>query len=555
MVSTQLMRSKKTQLRYSEELMSPLSQARAAYKPPLPPCFHAAAQIVLHSTPLSHSETPQARMLKLFPNIGTAPVWRVEQAAISKITRPMRVGVVLSGGQAAGGHTVIAGLYDALQAYHPKSILIGFLDGPSGLLSENRSLVVTEELLATYRNQGGFDLLGSGRTKIESPEQFASVKDRVLELQLEGLVIIGGDDSNTNAAFLAEFFVKEKVPCSVIGVPKTIDGDLRNHYVELSFGFDSACRTYSETIGNIARDARSAKKSYYFIKMMGRHASHVTLECALQTHPNMALISEELLAQGAKLSDVTKTLCDMICERSTRGKEYGVILIPEGMIESLSDCRTLIGELNTLLAKESDLSQIPAQLSEESHRCFTSLPIAVQNQLLLDRDPHGNIEVSRIETERLLISLVTKELAERRQRGEYSGKFSAQPFFCGYEGRSGFPTQLDCTYCYTLGWTAIALLEGRVTGCIAYVQGLKNDVSQWKPGGFPLVSMMGFEERKGEKKAVIRKALIDLKGPLFARFAAVRSRYALEDLYRYPGPIQFGITEDPTQSLPMTLQE
>lgn len=547
--------SEKTQLRYSEELMSPLSQARAAFEPPLPPCFHIASHIVLHATPLGAAESPEATLMKLFPHTGSTPVWRIEQAAISKATRPMRVGVVLSGGQAAGGHTVIAGLYDALVAYHPKSILIGFLDGPSGLLSENRSITITQELLAGYRNQGGFDLLGSGRTKIETPEQFASVKERVLALQLEGLVIIGGDDSNTNAAFLAEYFISQHVPCCVIGVPKTIDGDLRNMYVELSFGFDSACRTYSETIGNIARDARSAKKSYYFIKMMGRHASHVTLECALQTHPNMALISEELMAQGSKLSDITRMLCDMICERSARGKEYGVILIPEGLIEALTDCRSLIRELNSLLARESDLSQIPAQLSVEAHHCFTLLPIAMQNQLLLDRDPHGNIEVSRIETERLLISLVTKELAERKGRGEYQGKFSAQPFFCGYEGRSGFPTQLDCNYCYTLGWTAIALLEGKVTGCIAYVQGLKSDVSQWKPGGFPLINMMGWEERKGEKKAVIKKALVDLKGPLFARFAATRGRYALEDHYRYPGPIQFGITEDPSQALPMTLQE
>lgn len=535
--------------------MSPLSQARAAYEPPLPPCFQIASHIVLHATPPLATDAPEASILKLFPHTGATAIWRVEQAAIPKATRPMRVGVVLSGGQAAGGHTVIAGIYDALQAYHPKSVLIGFLDGPSGLLSENRSITITKELLAGFRNQGGFDLLGSGRTKIETPEQFDSVKERVLELELEGLVIIGGDDSNTNAAFLAEYFVAQDVPCCVIGVPKTIDGDLRNSHVELSFGFDSACRTYSETIGNIARDARSAKKSYYFIKMMGRHASHVTLECALQTHPNMALISEELASQEAKLSDVTRILCDMICQRSGRGKEYGVILIPEGLIEALSDCKGLIRELNSLLARESELSQIPGQLTEEAHRCFMLLPIAVQNQLLLDRDPHGNIEVSRIETERLLISLVAKELAERKGRGEYQGKFAAQPFFCGYEGRSGFPTQLDCNYCYALGWTAVSLLEGKVTGCIAYVQGLKEDISQWKPGGFPLINMMGWEERKGEKKAVIKKALVDLKGPLFARFASVRSRYALEDLYRYPGPIQFGITEDPTQALPMTLQD
>lgn len=535
--------------------MSPLSEARAAYKPLLPPCFQTAAHIVLHGTPLSSSELPESSLLTLFPHIAKQPIWRIEQAAIPKQTRPMRVGVVLSGGQAAGGHTVIAGLYDALIAYHPQSVLIGFLDGPSGLLSQNRSIIITEELLSFYRNQGGFDLLGSGRTKIETVEQFASVKERILELKLEGLVIIGGDDSNTNAAFLAEYFAKEQVSCSVIGIPKTIDGDLRNAYVELSFGFDSACRTYSETIGNIARDARSAKKSYYFIKMMGRSASHVTLECALQTHPNMALISEELLAQKLKLSDVTRQICDMICERSARGKEYGVILIPEGVIEFLSDCRALIAELNALLRAEADLSQIPAQLTDEARQCFSLLPIAMQNQLLLDRDPHGNIEVSRIETERLLISLVTKELEQRRKEGTYRGKFTAQPFFCGYEGRSGFPTQLDCNYCYTLGWTAIALLEGKVTGCIAYVQNLKEGVEEWKPGGFPIVNMMGFEERKGQMRAVVKKALVDLNGPLFARFAAARARYRLEDLYRYPGPIQFGIIEDARSSLPMTLQD
>lgn len=535
--------------------MSPLSEARAAYRPLLPPCFHSAAHIVLHGASPSSLELPESSLLSLFPHIAKQPIWRIEQAAISKQTRPMRVGVVLSGGQAAGGHTVIAGLYDALIAYHTQSVLIGFLDGPSGLLSQNRSIIITEELLAPYRNQGGFDLLGSGRTKIETVEQFGSVKERILELKLEGLVIIGGDDSNTNAAFLAEYFAKEQVPCSVIGVPKTIDGDLRNAYVELSFGFDSACRTYSETIGNIARDARSAKKSYYFIKMMGRSASHVTLECALQTHPNMALISEELLAQKMKLSDVIKNICDMICERSARGKEYGVILIPEGVIEFLSDCRALISELNALLRAEADLSQIPAQLTDEARQCFSLLPIAMQNQLLLDRDPHGNIEVSRIETERLFISLVTKELEQRRKEGTYRGKFTAQPFFCGYEGRSGFPTQLDCNYCYTLGWTAIALLEGKVTGCIAYVQNLKEGVEEWKPGGFPIVNMMGFEERKGQMRAVVKKALVDLNGPLFARFAAVRTRYALEDLYRYPGPIQFGITEDARSCLPMTLQD
>lgn len=521
------------------DTLSPLAEARLTYQPELPVLLRDLSRVVVQREPLQPWEDAEAGTARDFPNTWAQQVLRCVEGEVVKKPLPKRVGVVFSGGQAAGGHNVIAGLYDALKARNGASRLFGFLDGSSGLMKEMRYLEIKDSLIDAYRNQGGFDLIGSGRTKIETAEQFEAVKAMMWALELHALVIVGGDDSNTNAALLAEYFLKEKVPCQVIGVPKTIDGDLRNPYVEISFGFDTACKIYSETIGNLARDALSAKKHYYFVKLMGRSASHIALECALQTHANLTLIGEEVSHSQMNLQQVIAHLCDLICERAKNGKDYGVILIPEGLIEFIPDCRLLISELNKLVTRDLDQKNILESLTPAAAACFNALSPVIQSQLLLDRDSFGNVQVSKIETERLLIDLVGRELIRRRQTGSYTGKFVAQPHFCGYEGRSGFPSNFDSNYCYSLGLTAAVLIESGSTGYIAFLRGLRGNAAAWQPGGCPLAAMIHFEERKGKRVPAIKKALVDLEGPHFRMFVEKRRQWAIEDRYRYPGPIQF----------------
>ncbi len=492
------------------------------------------------------SKTKRPEITELFPFTSQLP----PLAFIKKegqTHRPLRIGVVFSGGQASGGHNVIWGLLSALKSLHPHSALFGFCDGPVGIL--NQSYVeITNDSIKPYRNQGGFDLIGSGRDKIATNEQLQLAEQTMNVLHLDGLVIIGGDDSNTNAAILSEYFKKHKCPTSVIGVPKTIDGDLKNGDIEISFGFDTAAKVYCEIIGNLARDALSAKKCYFFVKLMGRSASHLVLECALQTHVNMALISEEVEAKQLSLQQIVDSICDMIIQRSAKGKNYGVVLIPEGLIEFIPEMNQLIRELNQCYAEQVLLEQIEQKLTQESKRCFKSLPEKIQKQLLLIRDPHGNLQVSKIETERLLIEMVEKELASRK-----FSKFSPQPFFCGYEGRSGLPSLFDSQYCYALGNTAAVLLQSGVSGYISCIKNLAKPVETWEPCGIPLTSMLKLEYRNGSYKPVIEKALVDLKGATFAEFEALREEWLLADDYLYPGPIQFFGPEVLTNSITRTL--
>ena len=530
-------------------MKSNLQHVRLKFEPKLPKVLNSLRN--LHAAVDKCIQTSRELPVE-FPVLSRLPFLKFEGKE-DLTPAPLTVGVVLSGGQAAGGHNVISGLFDALKKLHPGSRLFGFLNGPSGII-DHKFVEITEQSLAVYRNQGGFDLLGSGRTKIETPEQFAASKKSVADLGLDGLVIVGGDDSNTNAAFLAEYFHKEGCQTKVIGVPKTIDGDLKNQFIECSFGFDSACKTYSELIGNVLCDALSQKKYYFFIKLMGRSASHIALECALQTQPNLALIGEEVEAKKLTIADITNLIADMVCRRAEKKKEYGAILIPEGIIEFIPECKQLIAELNSLLASpESKVEGIAERLSPASSQCFKALPVEVQNQLLLDRDPHGNVQVSKIESDRLFMETVKKELAQRKKAGSYQGKFSAQPLFYGYEGRSCLPSNFDAQYCYALGHVAALLISQGYSGYMARVQNLSKPVEDWQIGAVPLVKMMHMENRKGKLKPVIRKALVDLQGPLFAKFNLNRERWKWEDDYRSPGPIQFfgppEITEAVTQTL------
>lgn len=526
--------------------MSPLQKERLKYQPKLPKILQNPEKLILKE---KETLSVADELAPLFPKTLSQPIVHIEVGApLDK--KPLKVGVVLSGGQAAGGHNVISGLFDALKKLHPKSRLFGFLNGPKGII-ENKTKEITEEMLANYRNQGGFDLIGSGRTKIETSEQFESSEKTVKTLDLDGLVIVGGDDSNTTAALLAEYFLSHEVKTKVVGVPKTIDGDLKNERIEISFGFDTASKTYSEYIGNVLRDTLSAKKYYFFIKLMGRTASHLTLECALQTHPNLTLIGEEIESQKKTVSDITREIADMISER--KGKDYGVILIPEGIIEFIPEFKVLIKELNALQAQNVPNSEIRSRLTQESLKAFNSLPKTIQEQLLLDRDPHGNVQVSKIETERLFIELVKEELKKRKDAGTYKGEFSPQPLFCGYEGRSCMPTNFDAQYCYALGYVAALLIASGATGYMSGVQNLAQPPEEWTVGGIPLVSMMTIETRKGKPKPVIKKALVDLSGKLFSHFAKERERWKVDDDYRYPGPIQFFGPQELTDNVTYTL--
>lgn len=528
---------------------SRLQALRAIYEPRLPPFLRDLSQVIVQRETVKLA--PPRGVEALFPNTYQQQLCRLVAGSAPAKALPQRVGVVFSGGQAPGGHNVVVGLYDALKRRNQASRLFGFLNGSSALMTDLRYLELKDSIVDQYRNQGGFDMLGSGRTRIETADELEAVKKMMWALELHALVIIGGDDSNTNAALLAEYFIQEKVTCQVIGIPKTIDGDLQNSYIEIPFGFDTACKTYSETIGNIARDALSAKKYTHFIKLMGRSASHIALECALQTQPNYALISEEVSARNLSLQHVVGEISDLICRRSSAGKDYGVVLIPEGLLEFTQDGQTLIQELNGMSGVPAE--KIQGKLTPQASACFAALPPSIQSQLLLERDPFGNVQVSKIETERLLIEMVEKELKQRKTKGTFKGKFSAQPHFLGYEGRSGFPSNFDCDYCYTLGYTAAVLIENGATGYVAFVQGLSEDVKNWRPGGCPLTALLHLEERQGKKKPVIQKALVDLKSPLFQSFATAREHWAADDLYRYPGPIQFFGPDEISHSVTDTL--
>ena len=496
--------------------------------------------------------TESEKIKALFPSTCGHPVLK-GQTGKKRSAKPLRVGVVFSGGQAAGGHNVIIGLLHALKKLNPQSQVIGFLDGPSGIIA-GKSKELTENFAAAYLNQGGFDMIGSGRTKIETEEQLAASLSFVQNLKLDGLVIIGGDDSNTNAAVLAEYYLKHGCPARVIGVPKTIDGDLKNAYVATSFGFDTASKIYSEIIGNIARDALSAKKYTHFIKLMGRSASHIALECAMATQPNLTLIGEEVAAHKMTLAQITKEIADLIAKRSELGKNYGVILIPEGLIEFIPEISALIKELNQILnAEQISMTQVTARLTPSSQKCLVSLPEKIQQQLLFARDPHGNVQVSMIETERLLAELVIAELEERKKKGTYQGKFAPLQHFLGYEGRAGFPSHFDSHYCYALGFAAALLIDEGATGYMAFISHLNKPVQEWGMGGVPLTTLLHLEMRKGKERPVIQKALVDLKAKPFAYFQEKRDRWKLEDEYRYPGPIQFFGDKKLTDRITLTL--
>ncbi len=544
--------------------LSALHQARYAYRPKLPPVLSAAIEAIdVRFGAPTESIADQLELKNLFKHTYGKPIATFVPGKNPRITRPLRVGVILSGGQAPGGHNVIAGMFDGLKKGNPASRLYGFLGGPSGL-TDNRTVEIDAAFMDRYRNTGGFDMIGSGRTKIESPEQFAAARDTAKKLALDAVLVIGGDDSNTNAALLAEYFLAQDTPVQVIGCPKTIDGDLKNEYIETSFGFDTAVKTFSELIGNIERDADSAKKYWHFIRLMGRSASHITLECALQTQPNICLISEEVEARKLSLKDIVDQICASVAQRAANQENFGVALIPEGLVEFVPEMKQLIVELNDLMALHADAfaalrgfdaqaAWLAQKLSASSAAVFAALPEEIGKQLLMDRDPHGNVQVSRIDTEKLLIGMVEKRLAEMKKAGTYTGKFSALGHFFGYEGRAAFPTNFDADYTYTLGFSAFALVALGLTGYIAGVKNLTAPADQWVAGGVPLTMMMNLEQRHGSKKPVIRKALVELDGGPFKAFAARRAAWARETSFLFPGAIQyFGPPEvcgQPTKTL------
>ncbi|MBN2451024.1 MAG: diphosphate--fructose-6-phosphate 1-phosphotransferase [Lentisphaeria bacterium] len=532
--------------------ISPLQKARASYQPKLPAVLEENGPFVsLREGEATRSVADQEEIARVFPDTYGLPVVTFGPGT-QRDTEPLRVGVILSGGQAPGGHNVIAGLFDGLKAFHSDSELLGFLGGPRGLMKD-RSRLLTEEVVDAYRNTGGFDMIQSGRDKIETAEDFAAVEATCVRHGIDALVVIGGDDSNTNACLLAQYLIRRGSKVQVIGCPKTIDGDLKNDQIEVSFGFDTATKVYAELIGNIERDANSAQKYWHFIKLMGRSASHIALECALQTHPNWCVISEEVAARGLTLRAIATELANRIRERADRGMNFGVALIPEGLIEFIPEVNALIQELNDLLSEKSALGAyfgslagdddrlqfVNSKLSSASSQAFSSLPMAIQLQLLGDRDAHGNVQVSKIETEKLLIDLVSDILREWKATGQYQGKFSAQAHFFGYEGRCAAPSNFDADYCYSLGYTAAALIGSGRTGYLSNVRNLCAPAREWEAGGVPLAMMMNIERRHGQSKPVIRKALVDLDGKPFQRFAAGREVWGSGTEYLYPGPIQY----------------
>ena len=536
---------------------SALQLARAAYQPKLPKALQGAVKVKEGAA--TQSVGDQEEIKKLFPNTYGMPIVEFEPATEANNTK-MNVGIILSGGQAPGGHNVITGLFDQIKKLNPENRLFGFILGPGGLVDHNY-MELTADIIDEYRNTGGFDMIGSGRTKLEKVDQFEKGLEIIRELNIKAIVIIGGDDSNTNACVLAEYYAAKNYGVQVIGCPKTIDGDLKNDQIETSFGFDTACKTYSELIGNIERDCNSARKYWHFIKVMGRSASHIALECALQTQPNICLISEEIEQKGMSLDDIVTYIANAVCQRAADGNNFGTVIIPEGVIEFIPAIKKLIAQLNDVLAmpeaKELDRHEsidfVKAHLTEENLTVFNSLPTGVARQLALDRDPHGNVQVSLIETEKLLSTMVAQKLEKMKKEGKYAGKFSAQHHFFGYEGRCAAPSNFDADYCYALGTSAAQLIANGKTGYMAIVKNTTAPAEQWIAGGVPITMMMNMEKRAGEMKPVIRKALVELDGAPFKTFAAQRDRWARETAYVYPGPIQYwGPTEvcdQPTRTL------
>jgi pyrophosphate--fructose-6-phosphate 1-phosphotransferase len=530
---------------------SPLQIARAAYQPKLPASLKG--NVVLKEGAATESVADQADIKALFPNTYGMPLISFEPGE-KKQYPAVGVGVILSGGQAPGGHNVISGLFDGLKALNPDSKLYGFLGGPSGLV-DHKYIELTAEIVAEYRNTGGVDIIGSGRTKLEATEQYDKGAEICKKLGINAIVIIGGDDSNTNACVLAEYYKQNNTGIQVIGCPKTIDGDLKNEMIETSFGFDTACKVYSELIGNIQRDANSAKKYWHFIRLMGRSASHITLECALQSQPNICIVSEEVEAKNMTLNDVVEDIVKVIVNRANFGMNFGTILIPEGLIEFIPAMKKLIAELNDLLAHNDDFNAletddekrqyVKGMLSPESSKVYRDLPKGIARQLTLDRDPHGNVQVSLIETEKLLIEMVAKRLALLKAEGKYKGKFSAINHFFGYEGRCAIPSNFDADYTYSLGYTASVLISEGKTGYMSSVRNLTAPAAEWIAGGVPITMMMNMERRHGKMKPVIQKALVRLDGAPFKYFAANREEWANEKhSYIYPGPVQYyGPTE------------
>ena len=538
---------------------SALQIARAAYQPKLPKALTGA--VVAKEGEPTQSVADQEEIKKLFPNTYGMPLIQFVEGEAKEFA-PMNVGVILSGGQAPGGHNVISGLFDGIKKLNPANKLYGFILGPGGLVDHNY-MELTADIIDEYRNTGGFDIIGSGRTKLEKEEQFEKGYEILKELGIKALVIIGGDDSNTNACVLAEYYAAKNYGVQVIGCPKTIDGDLKNDMIETSFGFDTACKTYSEVIGNIERDCNSARKYWHFIKLMGRSASHIALECALQTQPNICIISEEVEAKNMSLDDIVTYIAQVVADRAAAGNNFGTVLIPEGLIEFIPAMKRLIAELNDFLAangeefnsikRSKQREYIISKLSEENAAIYASLPEGVARQLSLDRDPHGNVQVSLIETEKLLSEMVATKLVAWKEEGKFVGKFAAQHHFFGYEGRCAAPSNFDADYCYSLGYTASMLIANGKTGYMSSVRNTTAPAAEWIAGGVPITMMMNMERRHGEMKPVIQKALVKLDGAPFKAFAAVRDTWAKETAYVYPGPIQyFGPTEvcdQPTKTL------
>ena len=531
--------------------LSPLQIERLKYQPKLPSSLaNGINHLVSKEGSATESVANQEEIKALFKNTYGKPTVTFETSSETASSEIRNVGVILSGGQAPGGHNVIAGLYDALKQANSANKLYGFLGGPSGII-EGKYVEFTDSFIDEYRNTGGFDIIGSGRTKLETEEQFKSSLEVCKKLNLSAVVIIGGDDSNTNAALLAEWFIANNAGIQVIGCPKTIDGDLKNEQIEISFGFDTATKTYGELIGNILRDANSAKKYWHFVKIMGRSASHVAIEAALQTQPNITLISEEVEQKKMSLSSIIDYMSDIIVRRSEAGRNFGIAVIPEGLIEFIPELKTMIANLNDImptLEKDSSYSNgsdaekiaiIENTLSSENSSVFKSLPSLIKSQLLMDRDPHGNVQVSKIETEKLLISMIEEKLASLKKEGKFSGKFSTQSHFFGYEGRCAFPSNFDADYCYSLGFNAFALINFGLTGYLSSVRNLTAPASQWIAGGVPLTMMMNMERRHGEMKPVIKKALVELDGPVFKKLEANREDWAMNDRYLFPGAIQY----------------
>ncbi|MBQ9675383.1 MAG: diphosphate--fructose-6-phosphate 1-phosphotransferase [Bacteroidaceae bacterium] len=539
---------------------SALQIARAAYQPKLPKALRGNVKTVAGEP--TQSVADQEEIKKLFPNTYGMPLIKFENTDEAADFALMNVGVILSGGQAPGGHNVISGLFDGLKKLNPANRLYGFLMGPGGLV-DHKYIELTADIIDEYRNTGGFDIIGSGRTKLEKVDQFEKGLEILKKLNIKAVVIIGGDDSNTNACVLAEYYAAKNYGIQVIGCPKTIDGDLKNDQIETSFGFDTACKTYSEVIGNIERDCNSARKYWHFIKLMGRSASHIALECALQVQPNYTIISEEVEAKDLSLDDIVTDIAKTVADRAADGNNFGTVLIPEGLIEFIPAMKRLIAELNDLLAaKGAEFAEVPANkqrqyiidnLSKVNAEIYASLPEGVARQLSLERDPHGNVQVSLIETEKLLSEMVGNKLAAWKKEGKYVGKFSALHHFFGYEGRCAAPSNFDADYCYSLGFTASVLIANGKTGYMASVKNLTAPAEQWIAGGIPITMMFNMERRNGEMKPVIRKALVDLNGAPFKALAANRAKWAKETAFVYPGPIQyFGpseVCDQPTKTL------